>query len=158
MSIEERVMENQSVDSTKAILKRAGSKVTPQRLAVLDILLKNEGKHMTIEEIYDAVKEVKPEMGVATVYRTILLFDELGIVKKLDLNDGIYRYELSDEDGSHGHHHLICSSCGKVDEVRDDLLDSVEKIIETEYKFRIKDHSLKFYGLCDDCLKKERED
>lgn len=150
--------EIKGVDNTKAILRKAGSKITPQRLAVLDILLQNEGKHMTIEEIYDQVKSVKPEMGVATVYRTILLFDELGIVKKLDLNDGIYRYELSDDEGSHGHHHLICSSCGKVDEVRDDLLDSVENIIETQYKFRIKDHSLKFYGLCQDCLNKEREE
>ncbi len=150
-------MEEKSIDSTKAILKKAGSKVTPQRMAVLSVLL-NGRRHMTIEEIYDEVKAVKPEMGVATVYRTILLFDELGIVKKLDLNDGIYRYEMNDDEGNHGHHHLICSSCGRVDEVKDDLLDSVEKTIEKDYKFRIKDHSLKFYGLCNDCVKREREE
>lgn len=122
------------------------------------MVIGQEGEHLTIDEIYSKVKTVKPEIGVATVYRTILLFDELGIVRKLDLNDGVYRYELNHEEEAHGHHHLVCSACGKVEEVRDDLLDSVEKIIESDYKFRIKDHSLKFYGLCSDCYQNESEE
>ncbi len=146
------------VTTLKTMLRQGGSKLTPQRLTILDVIVREEGKHLTIEEIYDKVKEVKPETGVATVYRTILLFEELGIVKKLDLNDGIYRYELNHEEEIHGHHHLICSACGKVEEVKDDLLDSVEQIIERDYKFRIKDHSLKFYGLCSDCYQNESEE
>lgn len=146
------------VTTLKTMLRQGGSKLTPQRLTILDVIVREEGKHLTTEEIYDKVKEVKPETGVATVYRTILLFEELGIVKKLDLNDGIYRYELNHEEEIHGHHHLICSACGKVEEVKDDLLDSVEQIIERDYKFRIKDHSLKFYGLCSDCYQNESEE
>lgn len=145
-------------DKIKSVLKKGGLKLTPQRLTILDVVVAQEGKHLTIEEIYSRVKEVKPEVGVATVYRTILLFEELGIVRKLDLNDGVYRYELNHEEEVHGHHHLVCSACGKVEEVRDDLLDSVEKIIESDYKFRIKDHSLKFYGLCSDCYQNESEE
>ncbi len=151
-------IEATGIDKMKAVLKEGGSKLTPQRLAILDVIIAEEGKHLTIEEIYDKVREVKPETGVATVYRTILLFEELGIVKKLDLNDGIYRYEIDHEEEIHGHHHLICSGCGKLEEVRGDLLDSVEQIIERDYKFRIKDHSLKFFGLCSDCYKTEDEE
>lgn len=146
------------IDKIKNLLKKGGLKLTPQRLTILDVVIGQEGEHLTIDEIYSKVKAVKPEIGVATVYRTILLFDELGILRKLDLNDGVYRYELSHEEEPHGHHHLVCSACGKVEEVRDDLLDSVEKIIESEYKFRIKDHSLKFYGLCSDCYQNESEE
>ncbi len=152
------INESGYADNLKTMLREGGSKLTPQRLAILDVIIAQEGLHLTIEEIYDKVREVKPETGVATVYRTILLFEELGIVKKLDLNDGIYRYELNHEEEVHGHHHLVCSACGKVEEVRDDLLDSVEQIIERDYKFRIKDHSLKFYGLCSDCYTNESEE
>lgn len=146
------------LNNLKTILRRGGSKLTPQRLTILDVIMQEEGKHLTIEQIYEKVKKVKPETGVATVYRTILLFEELGIVKKLDLNDGIYRYELNHEEEVHGHHHLVCSACGKVEEVKDDLLDSVEQTIEKDYKFRIKDHSLKFYGLCSDCYQNQSEE
>ncbi|PKK39182.1 Ferric uptake regulation protein FUR [Clostridiaceae bacterium JG1575] len=151
-------MDQQSVERMKQMLREGGSKLTPQRLTILDVIVQEEGNHLTIEEIFEKVRVVKPEMGVATVYRTILLFEELGLVQKLDLNDGIYRYELTHEEETHGHHHLICMACGRVEEVRDDLLDSVEEIIEKDYRFRIKDHSLKFYGLCSDCYKNESEE
>lgn len=152
------IIDQSNIDKIKTKLREGGLKLTPQRLTILDVIIRAEGTHLTIEELYEMVKEVKPETGVATVYRTILLFEELGIVKKLDLNDGIYRYELNHEEEVHGHHHLVCSACGKVEEVKDDLLDSVEQVIEKEYKFRIKDHSLKFYGLCSDCYQNESEE
>lgn len=152
------IIDQSNIDKIKTKLREGGLKLTPQRLTILDVIIRAEGTHLTIEELYELVKVVKPETGVATVYRTILLFEELGIVKKLDLNDGIYRYELNHEEEVHGHHHLVCSACGKVEEVKDDLLDSVEQVIESDYKFRIKDHSLKFYGLCSDCYQNESEE
>lgn len=145
-------------ESAREKIKKGGSKLTPQRLTILEVLIDQEGKHLTIEEIYTHVKRVKPETGVATVYRTILLFEELGVVKKLDLNDGLYRYELNHEEERHGHHHMICTECGKVDEVRDDLLDDVEEVIQKDYQFQITDHSLKFYGLCKECYEKLSEE
>ncbi|GAA0722120.1 Fur family transcriptional regulator [Clostridium malenominatum] len=139
------------IDKLKNILKEKGYKLTPQRRAIVDMILKNQGNHLTTEELYNLVKKECPEIGLATVYRTVLLLEEMGIITKLDLNDGCSRYELVNEDESHHHHHLICTNCGKVIEVEGDLLESLENNIEFKYRFQIKDHSLKFYGLCSEC-------
>jgi Fur family transcriptional regulator, ferric uptake regulator len=134
-------------------LKEKGYKLTPQRRAIVDMIINSEGKHLTAEEIYDLVKVDCPEIGLATVYRTIVLLEELGIICKLDLGDGCARYELIHDEESHQHHHLVCSNCGKVIEVEGDLLESIEQNIEKKYEFRIQNHSLKFFGLCSECCK-----
>lgn len=141
-------------ENLKEELKKKGYKLTPQRRAIVDTIIANEGKHLTAEEIYDEVKIVCPEIGLATVYRTILLLEEMGIVYKLDLNDGCSRYELAHINETHRHHHLVCNNCGKVIEVQDDLLEDLEVQIEKVYKFKILDHSVKFFGVCDCCGEK----
>lgn len=148
------IMSPIEIEKLKNNLKNNGYKLTPQRRAVLDIIIKNEGKHLTVEELYDLVKVECPEIGLATVYRTIQLLEEIGVVSKLDLNDGCSRYELVHGSEIHQHHHLICTNCGKVMEVQGDLLDSLEEKIENQYDFLVKNHSVKFYGLCSDCRKK----
>lgn len=135
----------------KEDLKKKGYKLTPQRRAIVDTIVESEGKHLTAEEIYDEVKLNCPEIGLATVYRTILLLEEIGIVSRLHLNDGCSRYELVHSDEKHRHHHLICNNCNAVIEVEDDLLDELENEIKTKYGFRIVDHSVKFYGYCKQC-------
>lgn len=142
------------IERLKNNLKEKGYKLTPQRRAIVDIIIRNEGSHLTTEELYDLVKVECPEIGLATVYRTVQLLEELGVVSKLDLNDGCYRYELVHEDENHHHHHLICSNCGKLIEVQGDLLEGLEHEIESKYDFRIKNHSVKFYGICSECSKK----
>lgn len=137
----------------KEDLKAKGYKLTPQRRSIVDTIIDNEGSHLTVEEIYDKVKKQCPEIGLATVYRTIVLLEELGIVYKIDLNDGCSRYELVHEGELHRHHHLICNKCGRVIEVQGDLLEDLESKIEDQYNFKIKDHSVKFFGLCDKCRK-----
>lgn len=144
-------MSNEKIENLKLILKEKGYKLTPQRRSILDEIIKNEGSHLTTEEIYDLVKVNCPEIGLATVYRTVQLLEEMGVLYKLDLDDGCNRYELCDEDESHQHHHLICQNCGKVIEVEGDLLEELEQVIEKKYNFKIKNHSLKFYGICDNC-------
>ncbi|AGK97274.1 Fur family transcriptional regulator [Clostridium pasteurianum] len=144
------------IEKLKNNLKQKGYKLTPQRRAVLDIIIQSEGQHLTAEEIYELVKVDCPEIGLATVYRTVLLLEELGVISKLDLNDGCSRYELVHENENHQHHHLICTNCGKVIEVEGDLLDSLEHTIEEKYVFKIKNHSVKFYGLCSDCNKSSK--
>jgi Fur family ferric uptake transcriptional regulator len=143
-----------SINKLKNNLKEKGYKLTPQRRAVLDTIIENEGNHLTAEELYDAVKVVCPEIGLATVYRTVLLLEELKVLCKLDLSDGCSRYELIHEEENHQHHHLVCTNCGKVIEVEGDLLETLESTIEEKYKFLIKNHSVKFFGLCSDCNKK----
>lgn len=144
-------MSKERIDSLKAYLKEKGYKLTPQRRSILDEIIKNEGSHLTAEELYDLVKVNCPEIGLATVYRTVQLLEEVGVVCKLDLDDGCSRYELCDEDETHQHHHLICKNCGAVIEVEGDLLEELEQEIEIKYNFKIKNHSLKFYGVCDNC-------
>ncbi|HBI92244.1 MAG TPA: transcriptional repressor, partial [Terrisporobacter glycolicus] len=91
---------------------------------------------------------------LATVYRTMQLLDEIGVISKLNLDDGCIRYEINlNKSETHNHHHLICKKCGKIIEVEDDLMDNVEKEIQSAYKFKILDHDVKFYGLCQDCNK-----
>lgn len=137
-------------------LKEAGYKYTGQRKAVLDILQQYLGHHLSTEEIYNLVKEENPDIGIATIYRTLLLLEKLGLVCKLDLDDGFSRYELLKENEDHRHHHLICSACGSVSEVEEDLLESLEEQILLKNNFLVKDHRVKFYGLCEKCRNKEK--
>lgn len=141
-------------EALKEELKKKGYKLTPQRRAIVDTIIDSEGEHLTAEEIYDKVKKICPEIGLATVYRTVLLLEELSVISRLDLNDGCSRYELFHKDEMHRHHHLVCNICNKVQEVQDDLLEDLEAKIEGQYNFKIMDHSLKFYGICDECQKK----
>jgi Fur family transcriptional regulator, ferric uptake regulator len=136
-------------------LKERGLKLTTQRQAVYDILEKHEGKHLSPEEIYSLVKEKNPDIGLATVYRTLLLFDKMEIVYKLDFDDGCSRYELNRNKEDHRHHHLICTKCGSVAEVQEDLLELLEEQIMKKHGFIISDHRVKFYGYCKNCAQKE---
>ena len=111
-----------NINELKENLKEKGYKLTPQRRAILDIIIDKEGQHLTAEEIYDEVKKICPDIGLATVYRTVLLLEEVNVIYKLDLNDGCSRYELVHSDEEHRHHHLVCNKCKKVFEVQDDLL------------------------------------
>ena len=138
----------------KEDLKSKGYKLTPQRRAIVDTIIENEGKHLTAEEIYEQVKKNCPEIGLATVYRTILLLEDIGVISKLILNDGCSRYELVHRNERHRHHHLICNICNGVIEVEDDLLEELEDGIEKKYKFKILDHALKFFGICENCQNK----
>lgn len=135
----------------RELLKKSGYKFTGQRSAVLDVLLKYSGSHLSIEDIFNYVRETNPDIGIATIYRTLTLLEKIGIVIKLDLDDGFSRYELSRQDEDHRHHHLICSRCGSVSEVEEDLLDSLEEQILLKNDFLVTDHRVKFYGLCKKC-------
>lgn len=135
----------------RSMLKEKGYKLTPQREATLKVILQNQGKHMSAEEIYNEVKKECPEIGLATVYRAMVLLEELGILYKHNFEDGKNRYELSHPDEDHRHHHIICIECGKVEEVEEDLLGHLEEEIEKKYHFKIIDHQLEFYGYCSAC-------
>lgn len=138
----------------KQLLKANGLKVTTQRIAILEVLEDRPNEHLTAEEIYECVKGKYPEIGLATVYRTIQLLSELNLIDKLNLDDGFVRYEIGkqgNEISSHHHHHLICLGCGKVLTFQDDLLENVEEKIQSTMNFQIQDHEVKFYGYCEEC-------
>lgn len=135
----------------KEQLKENGYKLTVQRQAVLDVISRHEGEHLSPEEIYEIVKKEYPDIGLATVYRTLILLNKLGIIYKIDFDDGRSRYELNREREDHRHHHIICTECGSVEEVEEDLLESLENQILKNKGFIVKNHRVKFYGLCKNC-------
>lgn len=145
----------QRKDELSQLLKAKGYKITSQRKAVLDVVMEHDGEHLSSQEIYDLVKKRCPDVGVATVYRTLPVLEELGYVYAVDLEDGCTRYELHREGQTHRHHHLLCEKCGSITEVKDDLLDEIEKKIYKNYGFTIKDHRVKFYGICSKCNKEK---
>lgn len=134
----------------KNSIRDNGYKLTPQRRVILEKVIENKGKHLSTEEIFEIVKIDYPEIGLATVYRTLQLFEEIGIVSTLNLDDGIVRYELSDLNNER-HHHLVCTKCGELYEVEMDLLENLNKDILEKYNFKISNHSLKLYGICNKC-------
>jgi len=139
----------------KEQLKERGYKLTSQRQSVLDVIIEHEGEHLSTEEIYELVKAENPDIGLATVYRTLMLLDRMELVYKLDLDDGCSRYELNKHKEDHRHHHLICTKCGKVAEVEEDLLETLEEQILKSKGFLVKDHRVKFYGYCKSCMGNE---
>jgi Fur family transcriptional regulator, ferric uptake regulator len=120
-------------------LRSSGHKVTPQRLAVIEAIAVEQ--HQNLE----GIRTRCPEVGMVTVYRTLDLFSELGLVRRLDLGDGP-RYELAEDH----HHHLICEDCGSVKEFEQCPLD-LKRLPRVGGRFKIRAHSLEVYGTCSDC-------
>lgn len=132
-------------------LAAKGYKLTSQRDATLRILLENEQDHMSAEEVYLKVRARFPKIGIATVYRALELLCELHIVEKMNFGDGVARYDLRNDEHEHMHHHMICSQCGEVREIKEDWLQLLEKKLEKEYGFTVTDHRLDFIGSFQSC-------
>ncbi|WP_159721898.1 ferric iron uptake transcriptional regulator [Enterococcus sp. CSURQ0835] len=146
-----------ALKKTKKQLHDSGFKLTPQREATLLVLLENEKDHLSAEEIYFLVKRKSPEIGLATVYRTLEILTELHIVDKISFDDGLARYDLRKEGAKHFHHHLLCLECGNIEEIEEDLLGEVEQVVESRYHFQVKDHRLTFHGICQACQQKKKQ-
>lgn len=147
-----------TMDDLKKKLTGPQYKMTPQRKTVLQIFLDRPSEHLSAEEVHFMLKENKYEIGLATVYRSLELLSDLGILTYLDFGDGCRRYELNNASpDEHQHHHLICLSCNKVEEFNEDLLGNLEAEIKAQTNFNIVDHQLKFFGYCANCQEKRDE-
>ncbi|MDI3537254.1 MAG: Fur family transcriptional regulator [Eubacteriaceae bacterium] len=135
------------------ILRKSGYKLTPQRRMTIDALLAKGNEHFSVDELYRQVKEESPEVGMSTIYRTVQILEEMGIITRRNFDDGFARFELCERNEKHWHHHLICLKCNKVIEMQDDYLEALEKEIEEKKNFIIMNHELKVYGYCSDCYK-----
>jgi len=134
-------------------LREKECKFTTRREHILKVLLENKGKHLCAEDVYNLVKRKAPDMGLATVYRTLELFQEFDIIHSMDFGDGRKRYEFNDEEGlNHHHHHLICIKCSAIIEVNEDLLEDLENKVSQQYEFKITNHQLKIFGICKNCI------
>lgn len=119
-------------------MRGSGYKVTPQRVAVLEALWADQ--HQSLEEIRERCRDI----GLVTVYRTLGLLGELGLVRRLDLGDGP-RYELAEDH----HHHMICEDCGDISEFDECPLDPVR--MPPDADFEVSSHSVEVYGRCAAC-------
>lgn len=125
------------LESVVGKIRGCGYKVTPQRLAVLRALAAEQ--HQSLAEIRVRCSDV----GLVTLYRTLDVLSEVGVVRRLDLGDG-RRYELAEDH----HHHLICESCGDISEFEECPLD-LGRLGVTD--FEVSAHSLEIYGRCAGC-------
>ncbi|GAB6099125.1 Fur family transcriptional regulator [Halanaerocella petrolearia] len=138
------------LNDLKELLAAKNYKLTSQRKLILQILLEHQGEHLSAEEIYQILKEEESGIGLATVYRTLELFCDLGIIQQLNFDEDRRRYELENEKHNH-HHHLVCEECGQVIEFNDQILEEFEKNLEKKHDFNVTEHRIKFYGHCQDC-------
>lgn len=144
----------QPVDRKLNIFKdhilRRKLKSSRQRYQVVRLFFETRG-HVNVDGFYRQIHEVNPRIGLTTVYRTLKLLANCGLAVERKFGDGQNYYENS-EIGDH-HDHLICSSCGKIMEFRDDRIENIQEEIAQKHNFEITDHRLEIYGRCQDCKK-----
>ena len=141
----------------KKRLLAAGCRLTAPRTIIMNIMLKTPD-HVSAEEIYIKSLKVKPSIGLTTVYRTLDLFLDIGILRKFEFGDGKARYELinNPEKNKH-HHHIICLRCKNVIDYSDypdeetAFLAKTEKLLSDRHNFMITHHLMDFYGICKEC-------
>lgn len=125
-----------------------GLKSTKQRDIILDSFLSTH-QHLTTEDLYLRLKKSHPNIGFATVYRTLKLFAESGIAQEIQFSDGQTRYEHL-HDGEH-HDHLLCTSCGAIIEFENEAIETLQVEVAERHGFKITSHKLELYGVCADC-------
>ena len=133
-------------------LKDNSLKITGPRQIILNLLAENKDKHLTADDVHKMLQEKNEKVGIATVYRTLSMLEKLGFINGIYLDDGCSRYQFLGSREKHEHHHLICEKCGKVIDMQDDLLDLLEKQVSAKYGFLVKNHKVKLYGICSECL------
>jgi Fur family transcriptional regulator, ferric uptake regulator len=136
-----------TIDQNKEQLTGSGLKGTKSRMAVLHIL-EEEDRPLDVSEIISGLKRHEVQTDQATVYRILDVFQQKGLVERFEFHEGKFRYEKA---GQQEHHHLICESCGKIEDISDCKIEDFQSSIALKKGFLIKRHSLEFFGLCTSC-------
>jgi len=132
-----------------AILRQHSYKLTPQRRVVIQAIASNQD-HLTPTAIYERVHQHHPNIGFVTIYRTLEILAQLGLICELHAGGSCRSYTIS---APGHHHHLICSNCSRVIDFTDCELGKVEQDLSSKTGFRIEGHLLEFIGLCQACQK-----
>jgi Fur family ferric uptake transcriptional regulator len=132
-------------------LQENGYRLTQSRQAVVAALL-SSGGHMSADALAEVVHQRAPQVGRMTVYRTLDLLSELGLVRPVYQGTGAAHYILL-ADGHH--HHLVCANCATVIEFDDCALAEIEQVIGERFGFEVQGHLLEFYGRCHTCRQEE---
>ncbi len=134
-------------DQLEQKFQRKGLKLTDQRKTIARVILESkeaygESDHPDVDELYNRVLKIDPKISIATVYRTVKLFEEAGILTKHDFKTGKARYELNDD-----HNHLIDVKTGEIIEFVDDEINQLQQKIAEKYGYTLIDHKLELYGI-----------
>jgi Fe2+ or Zn2+ uptake regulation protein len=139
-----------SVDHLCEQLKARGRRLTPQRRAIIQILLEDDS-HPTAEQIFSRVRQVMPDMSHATVYNTLRELVEMGVLQELELGLGERHYDFTTEN----HAHLICLGCGRVEDAPCDG-EIAALLPKHTHGFRVVDCNVIFRGYCPTCMSQEK--
>jgi Fur family ferric uptake transcriptional regulator len=131
------------MDRLEKLCVEKGMRMTDQRRTIARILSDSED-HPDVEELYQRASASDPRISIATVYRTVRLFEEAGILERHDFRDGRARYE---EAPSEHHDHLIDVKSGNVIEFRNEEVEAIQARIAKELGFELVDHRLELYGV-----------
>ena len=126
-------------------LKNTGLKATVPRLKILELFQKSGQRHMSAEDVYRFALEARADIGLATIYRVLMQFEQAGILSRSQFEGGKSVYELNQ--GQH-HDHLVCLDCGRVEEFFDASIEQRQHDIAHAKGFEIADHALSLYAHC----------
>lgn len=132
-------------------LKSTGLKATLPRLKILEIFQKGTQRHMTAEDVFRILLEERSDIGLATVYRVLMQFEQAGLLIRSNFESGKAIYEL--DEGQH-HDHFVCTACGKVEEFFDAEIEKRQQIVAKVKGWVVHDHSMALYGHCAECAKR----
>jgi len=139
---------NTSDRSIVTAIKQRGYKLTPQRRAVLKAIADSQD-HLTPAELHQRARQERPDIGLVTVYRTLEILADVGLICEMHSGGNCRSYLLRRPEEHH--HHLICSDCGQVVDFSDCDLDQLEQKLSRETGFAMEEHLLEFLGRCPAC-------
>ncbi|MBT0570458.1 ferric iron uptake transcriptional regulator [Curvibacter sp. CHRR-16] len=126
-------------------LKSTGLKATVPRLKILEVFQRGSQRHMTAEDVFRVLLDERSDIGLATVYRVLMQFEQAGILSRNHFESGKAVYELNE--GQH-HDHLVCLDCGRVEEFYDAEIEKRQQAVAKTRGFAIADHALSLYAHC----------
>ena len=133
--------------------RSSGYRATPQRIAIGKYILRNH-EHPTAQRAYLEVKKMHPTVSLATIYTTIKILRETGLIKELNLPQGQTRFDPNTKP----HAHLICMQCGNIGDWMDPLIPKLIAKVSSDANFTVTGTSLDLNGICESCNGKARED
>lgn len=136
----------ETIDECIAHLKQHNVRITPQRYAILAYLIETD-THPTADDIYQALMNKFSSMSVATIYNSLKLFIRLNLVTELKYGDTSSRFDFM----GHKHYHVICMTCGQIDDIHYEGLATVEQLAHEKTQYNIMSHRLELYGVCPEC-------
>jgi Fur family ferric uptake transcriptional regulator len=136
----------------KEYLRKKGLRFTPERSVILKAIVSING-HFDVESLFERLKANDERISMATIYRSIPLFLNSGIIKESIRSDDRIHYERAF--GRDHHDHLICIKCGAIIEFKDDRIEELQELVCKKYNFKPVEHKLGIHGYCKNCLNKK---